>query len=93
MAMSIMMESLFKVDTSEFSRVQSVNAELWPKTGVAPVEDIGCIRKLRQLTCCLDALSGNDFVGSVFARRHLMKLISDRLQRQLQQNITNFGEN
>ncbi len=42
----------------------------------------GCIRKLRQLTCCLPALSGNDFKGSVFARRHLMKLISDRLLRQ-----------
>ncbi len=43
---------------------------------------IGCIRKLRQLTCCLAALSGNDFKGSVFARRHLTKLISDRLLRQ-----------
>ncbi len=42
----------------------------------------GCIRKLRQLTCCLAALWGNDFAGSVFARRHLTKLISDRLLRQ-----------
>ncbi len=43
---------------------------------------MGCIRKLRQLTCCLAALSGNDFKGSVFARRHLIKQISDRLLRQ-----------
>ncbi len=42
----------------------------------------GCIRKLRQLTCCLAALSGNDFKGSVFARRHLIKQILDRLLRQ-----------
>ncbi len=42
----------------------------------------GCIRKARQLTCCLAALWGNDFAGSVFARRHLMKLISDGLLRQ-----------
>ncbi len=32
--------------------------------------------------CCLAVLWGNDFAGSVFARRHLMKLISDRLLRQ-----------
>ncbi len=43
---------------------------------------LGCIRKLRQLTCCLAALSGNDFKGSVFAWRHLMKRISDRLLGQ-----------
>ncbi len=42
---------------------------------------LGCIRKLRQLTCCLAALWGNDFAGSIFARRHLTKLISDRLLR------------
>ncbi len=42
----------------------------------------GCIRKLRQLTCCLADLWGNDFAGSVFARRHLTKLISERLLRQ-----------
>ncbi len=42
----------------------------------------GCIRKFRQLTCCLTALWGNDFAGSVFARRHLTKLILDRLLRQ-----------
>ncbi len=42
----------------------------------------GCIRKLRQLTCCLTASWGNDFAGSVFAWRHLTKLISDRLLRQ-----------
>ncbi len=42
----------------------------------------GCIRKLRQLTCCLAALSGNDFKGSVFERRHLIKQILDRLLRQ-----------
>ncbi len=44
---------------------------------------MGCIRKLRQLTCCLAALWGNDFAGSVFAWRYLTKLISDRLLRQL----------
>ncbi len=38
--------------------------------------------KLRQLTCCLAALSGNDFKGSVFAQRHLIKQILDRLLRQ-----------
>ncbi len=43
---------------------------------------LDCIRKLRQLTCCLTALWGNDFAGSVFAWRHLTKLISDRLLRQ-----------
>ncbi len=42
----------------------------------------GCIWKLRQLTCCLAALWGNDFADSVFAQRHLMKLISDRFLRQ-----------
>ncbi len=42
----------------------------------------GCIRKLRQLTCCLTASWGNDLAGSVFAWRHLKKLISDRLLRQ-----------
>ncbi len=41
----------------------------------------GCVRKLR-LTWCLAALSSNDFAGSVFARRYLMKLISDGLLRQ-----------
>ncbi len=40
-----------------------------------------CIQKLRQLTCCLAALGGNDFEDSVFAQRHLTKLISDRLLR------------
>ncbi len=29
-----------------------------------------------------NALWGNDFTGSVFARRHLMKLILDKLLRQ-----------
>ncbi len=43
---------------------------------------VTCVWKPRQLTCSLDALWGNDFAGSVFARRHLMKLISDRLLRQ-----------
>jgi len=35
-----------------------------------------------QLTLCLAALSGNDFIGSVCAQRHIMKLILDRLLRQ-----------
>ncbi len=35
-----------------------------------------------QLKCCLAALPGNDFKGSVFARRHPAKLISDRLLGQ-----------
>jgi len=43
--------------------------------------------KARQLTCCLTALSGNDFAGSFCTEK---KLISDRLLRQrfndLQQN-------
>ncbi len=42
----------------------------------------GCIRKLRQLTYCLAALWGNDFAGSVFAQRHLTKLILDMPLRQ-----------
>ncbi len=57
-------------------------------------------QKLEQLqwktVAASDALSGNDFVGSVFAQRHLVKLISDRLLRQrndLQQNRTSFGDN
>ncbi len=49
---------------------------------VGEITDNGCIRKLRQLTCCLAALSGNDFKGSVFAGRHLIKQILDRLLRQ-----------
>ncbi len=40
------------------------------------------VMKLWQLTCCLTALSGNDFKASVFAQRQLMKWISDGLLRQ-----------
>lgn len=36
-------------------------------TCLSESEDLGCIQKLRQLTCCLAALSGNDFAGSVCA--------------------------
>ncbi len=41
------------------------------KTLTEPI-DLGCIRALR----------GNDSAGSVFAQRHLTKLILDRLLRQ-----------
>ncbi len=41
----------------------------------------GCVRKPRQLTWWL-VIWGNDFTGSVFAQRHFMKLIADRLLRQ-----------
>lgn len=43
---------------------------------------MGCIRKLRQLICCLAALSGNDFAGRICAGQYLTKLISDRLLSQ-----------
>ncbi len=59
-----------------------VTSESKKHGGCQSLTNKGCIRKARQLTCCLAALWGNDFAGSVFARRHLMKLISDGLLRQ-----------
>jgi len=40
------------------------------------------VGSVQQLTCCLAAISGNDFVCNVFTRRFLMKLILDRLLKQ-----------
>ncbi len=57
--------------------LQRIQPSVWETAG-----EHGCIRKLRQLTCCLAALSGNDLKGSVFERRHLIKQILDRLLRQ-----------
>lgn len=37
--------------------------------------------KRRRLTCCLAALSGNDTTGSVYAQKHLTKLILSSFQR------------
>lgn len=39
-------------------------------------------QKMQWLHPKLAAVCGNDFEGSVFARRHLMKVLSDRLLRQ-----------
>lgn len=41
-----------------------------------------CVQKLRQLTCCLAALLGSDFAGSVCEQRYIPKLILERLLRE-----------